>query len=82
MAASAAARKGKAPATGGGGLLETLQRFWLKTYAGDYLGLIIVLVAYLLIQMLQDPFHQMFSLDDRRLQHPHADIERVSVCMC
>jgi len=28
-----------------------------------------------------DPFHQMFTLDDPRIQHPHAEIERTPVRM-
>ena len=63
------------------GLLEAAQRFWQKSYAGDYLGLILLTGAYMLLRMFGEPFHQMFTLDDVRLQHPHADIERVGVCM-
>jgi len=62
------------------GLYETLLRFWQKSYAGDYLGLILLLAAYLAIQFLGEPFHRMFRLDDPRIQYPHAEVERVSVC--
>lgn len=61
-------------------LYETVARFWQRSYAGDYLGLIILIAAYLLISILGEPFHQMFRLNDYRLQHPHAEIERVPVC--
>lgn len=63
------------------GLWETAQRFWQKSYAGDYIGLAILTGAYFLIQFNEEPFHQMFSLDDPRIQHPHAEVERVPVCM-
>jgi len=70
-------RKGKEQETG---LYEAIQRFWQKTYAGDYLGLILLLAAYLVLQFLGEPFHRMFRLDDPRIQFPHAEVERVSVC--
>lgn len=62
-------------------ILEPFQRFWRKTpYAGDYLGLAIILVAYLTIQIIDvEPFHRMFRLDDPRIQFPHAEVERVPV---
>lgn len=52
-----------------------------QSYASDYLGLGLLLAAYLVIQFLADPFHRMFYLSDPRIQFPHADIERVPVCM-
>jgi len=61
------------------GLLETLQRFWRKSYAGDYTGLIVLAVLEFLIQFFGEPFHQLFLLSDERLQYPHAEVERVSV---
>jgi len=72
-------RKSRTASADTGGLWETAQRFWRKSYAGDYSGLIILLVAYLLIQFLGKPFHQRFRLDDPRIQFPHAEVERVSV---
>lgn len=62
------------------GLYEAAVRFWQKSYAGDYLGLTILVAAYLLISLFGEPFHQMFRLNDYRLQHPHAEVERVPVC--
>ncbi|QIX01410.1 hypothetical protein AMS68_006927 [Peltaster fructicola] len=64
-----------------GSLLDTAARFWQRSYAGDYLGLGLLVVAYLLIGLLGEPFHQMFRLNDYRLQHPHAEVERVPVYM-
>lgn len=63
-----------------GGLLEAAQRFWQKSYAGDYLGLAVLFAAYSVIQLSTEPFHQMFTLSDTRIQHPHAEVERVPVC--
>ena len=63
------------------GLWETAQRIWRKSHASDYLGLLIIAVVLLFIRTLGEPYHQMFALDDLRLQHPHADPERVDVCM-
>ena len=56
-----------------------LQRFWQRSYAGDYLGLTLLLVAFLLVQFLGQPFHSQFRLNDPRIQHPHATNERVPV---
>ncbi|KAJ9631993.1 hypothetical protein H2203_000394 [Taxawa tesnikishii (nom. ined.)] len=62
-----------------GGFLGAVSRFWQQSYAPDYLGLVILLAAYMLMQFLMEPFHRMFSLDDRRIQFPHAEVERVPV---
>lgn len=61
------------------GLWEASQRFWRKSYAGDYLGLIFLVVAFILLKTMSEPWHRMFRLDDPRLQHPHAEVERVTV---
>jgi len=50
-----------------------------KTYAADYLGLIILTVFFLLIEVFIEPFHKLFSLRDLRISFPHAEIERVPV---
>lgn len=60
--------------------LEALMRFWERSYAADYLGLALLMVAYFLVQFLAEPFHRLFRLDDPRIQLPHAEIERVPVC--
>lgn len=70
----------RARTTTNSSILETASRFWQRSYAGDYLGLVILVVAYLLIGLFGQPFHQMFRLNDYRLQHPHAEQERVPVC--
>ena len=57
-----------------------MQRFWRTSYAGDYLGLSVLLAAYLLLKLTDEPFHKMFRLDDPRIQFPHAEIQRVPVC--
>lgn len=62
------------------GLLEAVQRFWQKSHAGDYLGFILLLAAYIVIQFDAEPFHRLFRLDDPRIQFPHAEVERVPVC--
>jgi hypothetical protein len=74
-----ASRKAKLAPTDTG-LYEALQRFWQKSYAGDYAGFILLLAAYLVIQFLGEPFHRHFRLNDPRLQFPHAEAERVPVC--
>lgn len=60
------------------GLLETAQRFYSKSYAGDYIGFTILLLTLAFFEF-SDPFHQMFTIDDPRIQHPHAEIERTPV---
>ena len=62
-----------------GGLWETANRFWQRNYAGDYLGLAIMFLAWLLLHVFMEPFHQMFRLNDPRIQHPYAQHERVPV---
>ncbi|KAF2136335.1 uncharacterized protein K452DRAFT_280106 [Aplosporella prunicola CBS 121167] len=57
----------------------SVSRFWQRSYASDYVGLAMLVVPYILIQLLVEPFHRMFSLDNLAIQFPHAEIERVSV---
>ena len=74
-------RKAKAP-NPDSGLWEAGRRFWQNSsYAGDYLGLLVIAVLLLFAEMLWEPFHQMFVLQDLRIQHPWAERERVDVCM-
>lgn len=61
------------------GTIEALQRFWEKSYAGDYTGLIVLAVLEVFLKAVDEPFHQLFLLSDTRLQHPYAEIERVPV---
>lgn len=77
-----------------------IERSIQRSYAADYIGLSMLLMAYLLVRLLSlesinnvevtsddilqvatiaEPFHRMFSLDDRALQYPHAEAERVPV---
>ncbi len=56
-----------------------LHRVWQTSYAADYLGFILLLVLYLLVQFLVTPFHRMFTLSNIDIQYPHAEVERVSV---
>ncbi|KAI5807915.1 phosphatidic acid phosphatase type 2/haloperoxidase [Peziza echinospora] len=57
-----------------------IARFWRTSYAPDWLGLLLLVVGYVVL-MIPDPYHRMFSLDDRRIQFPHAEIERVPLSM-
>ncbi|KAI4155364.1 MAG: hypothetical protein LQ340_001053, partial [Diploschistes diacapsis] len=57
-------------------LPSALQRFLARPHAGDYLGLVLLLIGNLLLQLLADPFHRLFVLDDHAIQFPHAEIER------
>lgn len=69
----------KGSATSSSGFLDAAQRFWSRSYAGDYLGLAILIVLYIPLKIFDEPFHQMFRLSDSRIQHPHAEVERVGV---
>ncbi|KAK5113335.1 hypothetical protein LTR62_003434 [Meristemomyces frigidus] len=79
MAGDTAKRSSNKPSPESSGIYDSIQRFWTKSYAGDYTGLILLLAAYLLIQFFGEPFHRLFRLDDPRLGFPHAEVERVSV---
>ncbi|KIV80714.1 hypothetical protein PV11_08198 [Exophiala sideris] len=63
---------------GANGLAGTLQRFWHRSYAPDYISFVIVLLALIGEQLLVEPVHQMFRLDNHAKQYPHAEIQRVS----
>ncbi|KAI5778416.1 phosphatidic acid phosphatase type 2/haloperoxidase [Geopyxis carbonaria] len=63
------------------GLLPAIQRFSQNPHFQDYLGLLLLGVQNLALAFLE-PFHRLFSLDDRRLQFPHAEVERVPVTLC
>ncbi|MCJ1309804.1 hypothetical protein MMC25_003465 [Agyrium rufum] len=60
-------------------LIEGATRFWQRTYAAEYLGFALLLVAYYLTKVFITPFHRMFSLDNLSIQYPHAETERVPV---
>jgi len=61
------------------GFVGSIARFWEKTYAPDYVGLALLLTAYILVQFFMEPFHRMFALNNIMIQYPHALVERVSV---
>lgn len=63
------------------GYFDAFLRFARKTHAADYIGLSILVVGELLLKLFGEPFHSQFRLDDPRIQHPHAEVERVSVSM-
>ncbi|KAK2731827.1 hypothetical protein FQN57_003153 [Myotisia sp. PD_48] len=61
------------------GCLGAVARFWRRSYAADYIALATILCAWLMIQLFVPPFHRMFSLDNRSIQYPFAEQERVPV---
>ncbi|KAF2715382.1 acid phosphatase/Vanadium-dependent haloperoxidase [Pleomassaria siparia CBS 279.74] len=61
------------------GFIGAAARFWQRSYASDYVGLVILISGYIVIQFFAEPFHRMFSLDNLAIQYPHAEVERVSV---
>lgn len=69
----------KSPPANNNGYLESFLRFARQTHAADYIGLSILVVGELLLKLFGEPFHSQFRLDDPRIQHPHAEVERVSV---
>ncbi|KAL2373767.1 hypothetical protein RJ035_000157 [Blastomyces gilchristii] len=62
------------------GVLGALARFWLRSYAADYVSLIVLVVGWILIQIFVRPFYRMFTLDNVSIQFPFAEVERVPVC--
>ncbi|KAK8085834.1 PAP2 superfamily protein [Apiospora hydei] len=64
-----------------GGILGALARFWTHSYAPDYIGFAALLTAYILIALLVEPFHRLFSISDLAISFPHAEVERVPVAM-
>ncbi|CUS13019.1 unnamed protein product [Tuber aestivum] len=62
------------------GLHATIRRFWQQSYGPDWLSLLLLALANLAVGLIE-PFQRMFSLDDRTLHFPHAEIERVPVPM-
>ncbi|KAK8070289.1 PAP2 superfamily protein [Apiospora phragmitis] len=64
-----------------GGFLGALARFWTHSYAPDYVGFAALLTAYILIVLLVEPFHRLFSISDLAIAFPHAEVERVPVAM-
>ncbi|CAJ2505851.1 Uu.00g132450.m01.CDS01 [Anthostomella pinea] len=61
------------------GALASIARFWTHSYAPDYVGFAGLLTAYILIQLLVEPFHRMFFVNNLDIGFPHAQVERVPV---
>ncbi|OBT86486.1 hypothetical protein VE02_04939 [Pseudogymnoascus sp. 03VT05] len=77
--------KGKGRATSGltskPGVIGAVARFWQKTYAPDYVGLAVLIAAYIVLEFNTTPFHRLFELGNIDLAYPHAEHERVPVSM-
>ncbi|KAK3620831.1 hypothetical protein LTR56_023163 [Elasticomyces elasticus] len=71
--------KARSPTRESGIYSKILRLYHLNPHTGDYIGLLLLLLAYTILQALTDPFHRLFRLDDPRLQFPHAEHERVPV---
>ncbi|KAJ5962992.1 hypothetical protein N7501_007933 [Penicillium viridicatum] len=61
------------------GLAGAAARFARRTYAADYIALGFLVAGWVLIQLFVNPFHRMFSLDNKAIQYPFAVHERVPV---
>lgn len=64
----------------GSGTSSRIVNIWRKSYAADWFGLLLVSIGYVIL-LTTEPFHRLFSLDDRRIQYPFAEIERVPLTM-
>ncbi|KFX91508.1 hypothetical protein V490_05867 [Pseudogymnoascus sp. VKM F-3557] len=77
--------KGKGRATNGltskPGVIGAVARFWQKTYAPDYVGVAVLVAAYIVLEFKTTPFHRLFDLGNIDIAYPHAEIERVPVSM-
>ncbi|OBT46684.1 hypothetical protein VE00_02639 [Pseudogymnoascus sp. WSF 3629] len=77
--------KGKGRATNGltskPGVIGAVARFWQKTYAPDYVGLAVLIAAYIVLEFNTTPFHRLFELGNIDLAYPHAEHQRVPVSM-
>ncbi|KFY11372.1 hypothetical protein V492_04500 [Pseudogymnoascus sp. VKM F-4246] len=63
------------------GFIGAVARFWQKTYAPDYVGLAVLIAAYIVLEFNTTPFHRLFDLGNIDLAYPHAEHERVPVSM-
>ncbi|KAJ5914939.1 hypothetical protein N7504_003822 [Penicillium tannophilum] len=59
------------------GLGGAVARFYQRTYAGDYIALGCLVAGWFMIPIFVNPFHRMFSLDNKAIQYPMAAHERV-----
>ncbi|KAL7266050.1 hypothetical protein RUND412_011417, partial [Rhizina undulata] len=60
------------------GFINACKSLWQKPYIPDWIGFALVALQNFAITFFE-PFHRFFSLDDRRIQFPYAEVERVSV---
>ncbi|KIW15480.1 hypothetical protein PV08_05526 [Exophiala spinifera] len=58
--------------------LATVPRLWHRSYALDYLGFILLVLALFSIRSFLEPVQQMFRLDNRAIQYPFASVQRVT----
>ncbi|RPB24521.1 acid phosphatase/Vanadium-dependent haloperoxidase [Terfezia boudieri ATCC MYA-4762] len=59
---------------------DRISQLWQESYALDWFGLLLISIGYVIL-LITEPFHRLFSLDDRRIQYPFAETERVPVSM-
>ncbi|KAJ5651442.1 uncharacterized protein N7484_005165 [Penicillium longicatenatum] len=59
------------------GLGGAVARFYQRTYAGDYIALGCLVAGWFMIPIFVNPFHRMFSLDNKAIQYPMTAHERV-----
>ncbi|OQO03970.1 hypothetical protein B0A48_10612 [Cryoendolithus antarcticus] len=81
MPGSESHHDGRKPKQTPSSLREITQKYWSLSYASDYAGLAILFALYAIMKTFDEPFEQMFLLSDPRIQHPHADPERVPPSM-
>ncbi|KAH7323094.1 phosphatidic acid phosphatase type 2/haloperoxidase [Stachybotrys elegans] len=67
--------------SGNASFRTSLGRLWKTTHLPDYLGFFILLVAWILIVQFQNPFHQLFFVNDLRISFPFATKQRVPESM-
>ncbi|KAJ5758506.1 hypothetical protein N7520_005662 [Penicillium odoratum] len=67
------------PSNNRSGFGGAVARFYQRTYAGDYVALGCLMAGWLMIPILVNPFHRMFSLDNKSIQYPMAAHERVPI---
>ncbi|OJJ43948.1 hypothetical protein ASPZODRAFT_135348 [Penicilliopsis zonata CBS 506.65] len=75
------AARSAAPVAQQPGFAGAFARFYQRSYAPDYIALGVLIAGWLLIQAFVTPFHRMFSLDNKAIQYPFAEVERVPVVM-
>jgi len=72
-----AANGGTATKSQEAGVVGSVTRFWQRSYAADYVGFALLLTGYIFLEMIAEPFHRMYSLDNIAIQFPFAEVERV-----